>query len=88
MICGIARRPAEKSCNQFSLGFFLMSETVIASPHPPGHSFTRVQSFLRLLPWLVLFLTLVVGSLSLYQALQAKDGLFKAWVTLSTLYTL
>jgi hypothetical protein len=57
-----------------------MSESVAPGP-PAGHSFTRVQSFLRLLPWLVMGLTLVVSLLTLVQALQAKDSMFKAWVT-------
>ncbi len=50
-------------------------------PHPAGHTFTRVQGFLRLLPWLVLGLSLAVSLLTLTQALEAKDSMFKAWVT-------
>ncbi|MEA1922958.1 MAG: putative DNA binding domain-containing protein [Pseudomonadota bacterium] len=45
------------------------------------HSFLRLQSFLRIVPWLVLLLTLVVSSLTLYQSLQAKESVFRAWVT-------
>ncbi len=45
------------------------------------HSFSRLQRFLRVVPWLLLLLTLVVSSLTLYQALQAKESLFRAWVT-------
>ena len=45
------------------------------------HSFLRLQSFLRIVPWLVLLLTLVVSSLALYQSLQAKESVFRAWVT-------
>lgn len=48
----------------------------------PGHtsSLSRLQRFLRLLPWLILVLTLAASALALFQALQAKDDLFKAWV--------
>ena len=45
------------------------------------HSFSRLQRFLRIVPWLLLLLTLVVSSLAVYQALQAKEGLFRAWMT-------
>jgi hypothetical protein len=45
------------------------------------HSFLRLQSFLRMVPWLLLLLTLVASSLTLYQALQAKETLFRTWVT-------
>ncbi len=43
--------------------------------------FSRLQGFLQIVPWLLLLLTLMVSSLTLYQALQAKEGLFRAWVT-------
>ncbi len=48
---------------------------------PVGHSLTRLQRFLRLLPWLILVLTLAASALALFQAFQAKDDLFKAWVS-------
>lgn len=44
------------------------------------YSFSRLQQFLRIVPWLLLLLTLVVSSLAVYQALQAKEGLFRAWM--------
>ncbi len=44
------------------------------------YSFSRLHKFLRIVPWLLLLLTLVVTSLTVYQALQAKEGLFRAWM--------
>lgn len=44
-------------------------------------SFSGVQNFLRIVPWLILSLTLLVSALALYQSLQAKESLFRAWVT-------
>ncbi len=44
-------------------------------------SFTRVQNFFRIVPWLILLITLAVSALTLYQSLQAKESLFRAWVT-------
>ncbi len=44
-------------------------------------SFTRVQNFLRIVPWLILLIALAVSGLTLYQSLQAKESLFRAWVT-------
>ncbi len=44
-------------------------------------SFSRVQSFLRIVPWLILLIALAVSGLTLYQSLQAKESLFRAWVT-------
>ncbi len=45
------------------------------------HSFSRLQRFLRTVPWLLLLLTLVLSGLTIYQALQAKESLFRAWMT-------
>ncbi|MCD6292988.1 MAG: putative DNA binding domain-containing protein, partial [Deltaproteobacteria bacterium] len=45
------------------------------------HSFLRLQSFLRIVPWILLLLTLTVSSLVLYQSLQAKESVFRAWVS-------
>jgi len=44
-------------------------------------SFTRVQNFLQIVPWLILLIALAVSALTLYQSLQAKESLFRAWVT-------
>ena len=44
-------------------------------------SFSRLQNFLRIVPWLILLITLVVAALTVYQSLQAKESLFRAWVT-------
>lgn len=44
-------------------------------------SFTRVQNFFRIVPWLILLITLAVSALTLYQSLQAKESLFRALVT-------
>ena len=44
-------------------------------------SFTRVQNFLQIVPWLILLVALAVSALTLYQSLQAKESLFRAWVT-------
>jgi hypothetical protein len=44
-------------------------------------SFSRLQNFLRIVPWLILLITLVVSGLTVYQSLQAKESLFRAWVT-------
>jgi len=54
---------------------------VSESVRPAGHSLTRLQRFLKLLPWLILVLTLAASALALFQAFQAKDDLFKAWVS-------
>ncbi|NOX34197.1 MAG: hypothetical protein GXP56_10750 [Deltaproteobacteria bacterium] len=45
------------------------------------HSLSRLQRFLQIVPWLLLFLTLVVTFMTLLQALEAKENLFHAWVT-------
>ena len=44
-------------------------------------SFSRLQNFLRIVPWLILLITLAVSALTIYQSLQAKENLFRAWVT-------
>ena len=44
-------------------------------------SFSRLQNFLRIVPWLILVLTLSISGLTLYQSLQAKESLFRTWVT-------
>ncbi len=54
-----------------------MAGADLATGKKAGHSCSRLQR----VPWLVLILTVLVTLLALYQALQAKDSLFRAWVT-------
>ncbi len=45
------------------------------------YTISKLQRFLQFVPWLILLLTLAVSSLTIYQSLQVKEGLFHAWVT-------
>ncbi len=44
-------------------------------------SFSRLQNFLRIVPWLILVFTLAISGLTVYQSLQAKESLFRSWIT-------
>ncbi len=44
-------------------------------------SFSRLQNFFRVVPWLILVFTLLISGLTLFQSMQAKESLFRAWVT-------